>query len=377
MHNPALSIRSRIFIILGACAGFSAAATVVGLIVALSHSPYRPPCARALIHVQLGASAIACAMAGFGIVSLVGVVCGALARMTGKFEEISNTLDITKRSARPRIGEFARAAAAFDRLLARIEASVISVHDSTESVVRATEEIVARNRDLSSSTEQQAASLDSTTARLHRLTLTVSQNSEHANNVNTLAASASELAETSSQKAAALLAAIEEVSRHSIKIAEINDLIEGIAFQTNILAFNAAVEAARSNEGGRGFAVVAAEVRGLAQRAYGAAKEVKALVDASNTSVQQSLEQAFSVRDTVDRLMDGIARTSILAGEIAAASADQATGIDEIAGALSQMNIATEHNVELVHRGAAIALSLQTDAANLRFTVGRFALRSE
>lgn len=377
MSRRALSIRSRIVVILGACAGCSAWAVVAGLLAIARYSPNEPASARALVQTQVGASAAVCAIAIFGMVSLTSIVCGALARMTSKFEEISCTLDMAKRSARPRIGELAKAAAAFDGLLARIEASVISVHDSTESVVRATDEMVIGNLDLSSSTEQQAASLDRTTARLRQMTHTVHQNSAHANEVSGLAASASELAAISGQQAAALLAAIEQVSRHSLEIVEINDLIEGIAFRTNILAFNAAIEAARSREGGRGFAVVAQEVRGLAQRAYAAAKEVKGLVDVSSASVEQSLVQAVSVRGTLDRLMDAITQTSGLAGEIAAASSDQARGIDEISEALSHMNAATTHNVGLVQRGAATARSLQAEASNMRATVARFRLRRQ
>jgi len=158
---------------------------------------------------------------------------------------------------------------------------VSEVRSGTDNIANASGEIASGNLDLSSRTEQQAASLEETASSMEELTSTVKQNADNANRANQLGRSASEVAIQGGEVVSQVVDTMEEINESAKKIVDIIGVIDGIAFQTNILALNAAVEAARAGEQGRGFAVVAAEVRNLAQRSAGAAKEIKILIDTS------------------------------------------------------------------------------------------------
>jgi methyl-accepting chemotaxis protein len=162
------------------------------------------------------------------------------------------------------------------------------------------------------------------------------------------------------------------IEQGSKRMAEIIGTIEGIAFQTNILALNAAVEAARAGEQGRGFAVVAAEVRALAQRSAGAAKEIKALIDESVAQIAEGGREAAAAGKVIDEIVASVQRGNQLVGEIAAASAEQSSGVDEINKALVQLETVTQQNAALVEEAAARSHLFQEAADGLTQIVERF-----
>ena len=164
---------------------------------------------------------------------------------------------------------------------------VTSVRQGSEGVASASAQIAQANHDLSARTEQQASALEQTAASMEQLSATVRQNADSAAHANQLAMSASATAIKGGEVVAQVVTTMKGINDSSNKIADIIQVIEGIAFQTNILALNAAVEAARAGDQGRGFAVVASEVRTLAGRSAAAAKEIKSLIHTSVERVGQ------------------------------------------------------------------------------------------
>jgi len=174
-----------------------------------------------------------------------------------------------------------------------------------------------------------------------------------------------------------MVASIREISTSSASISEITGLIEGIAFQTNILALNASVEAARAGQHGRGFAVVAAEVRSLADRASSAAKEIKDLIESSVILVQDSSRRAADATAVMEKVKQEIRRVSDLVNEISAASGEQSQGIEQVNEAVHRMDKMTQQNAALVEQSAASAHSMFEQATSLVRSVSVFKLERE
>jgi methyl-accepting chemotaxis protein len=251
------------------------------------------------------------------------------------------------------------------------------VRAGTGTIALASNEIAAGNQDLSSRTEQQAGSLEETAASMEELTSTVRQNADNARQANKLAADAAAIAGQGGAMVADVVTTMGAINESSRKIADIIGVIDGIAFQTNILALNAAVEAARAGEQGRGFAVVASEVRNLAQRSATAAKEIKVLIDDSVRKVQDGTGQVDRAGATMNEIVDSIGRVTTIMGEIANASEEQRTGIEQVNTAVVEMDRVTQQNAALVEEAAAAAGAMQDQAAQLSDVVGTFRLARE
>jgi methyl-accepting chemotaxis protein len=152
------------------------------------------------------------------------------------------------------------------------------------------------------------------------------------------------------------------IQKGSSRIAEVIDLVDGLAAQTNILALNAAVEAARAGELGRGFAVVAAEVRTLAGRSAQAAKEIALLIRASNERVDAGSTLVTQARDTMTEIATHIQRVTEIMGEISVASAQQSASVSQVERAVTDLDEATQRNAALVEQMAAAAGNLKQRA---------------
>jgi methyl-accepting chemotaxis protein len=256
----------------------------------------------------------------------------------------------------------------------QLQEIIASIKEATDAINTAAQEIASGNQDLSARTEEQASSLEETASSMEQLTSTVKQNAENANNANRLASEAQQVAEKAGAVVGQVVETMSAIHQSSSKIADIIGVIDGIAFQTNILALNAAVEAARAGEQGRGFAVVASEVRNLAQRSAGAAKEIKTLISDSVEKVEVGGRLVDTAGQTMDEVVSSIKRVAQIMTDIAEASREQSSGIEQVGLAIGQMDEMTQQNAALVEQAAAAAESLEEQARNLASAVAVFRL---
>ncbi|MGO4503187.1 MULTISPECIES: methyl-accepting chemotaxis protein [unclassified Dyella] len=269
------------------------------------------------------------------------------------------------------LGELLDALRTMDERLSTI---VGEVRHGAGSVSSAAQQIARGNDDLSQRTQEQASSLEETASSMEEMTSTVKQNAENASHANQLASATRRQAEHGGEVAAQASSAMREINDSSRKISDIVSLIDEIAFQTNLLALNAAVEAARAGEQGRGFAVVATEVRNLAQRSAGAAKEIKGLINDSAEKVRVGSSLVDQSGKALADIVDSVKKVTDIVAEIAAASQEQSAGIDQVNHAVLQMDEMTQQNAALVEEAAAAARAMQEQAGELARQVGFFQL---
>ncbi|WP_052025233.1 methyl-accepting chemotaxis protein [Asticcacaulis sp. AC402] len=238
----------------------------------------------------------------------------------------------------------------------------------------ATAEITAGTNDLSQRTEQQASSLQETASSMEEIASTIKQNADNAQQASKLAGTASQVAGKGGEVVSQAVQAMSRIEASSQKISDIIGVIDEIAFQTNLLALNAAVEAARAGDAGKGFAVVAAEVRSLAQRSSGAAKDIKTLIAASGNEVKDGVRLVNDAGGALTEIVGSIRQVAEIVSEIAAASKEQSVGVEEINTAVSQMDEMTQQNSALVEENAASSRMLQDQAENMHSRMAYFSL---
>ncbi|MFG6462845.1 methyl-accepting chemotaxis protein [Roseateles sp. DXS20W] len=262
--------------------------------------------------------------------------------------------------------------ASLGEMQAALAQVVAQVRNASDSIATGSSEIATGNADLSQRTEEQASNLQQTASSMEQMTATVKNNADTAVQANQLAASASAAAERGGEVVGRVVMTMDEITASSRRIADIIGVIDGIAFQTNILALNAAVEAARAGEQGRGFAVVAGEVRSLAQRSAGAAREIKGLIGTSVDRVENGSRLVSEAGATMQDIVSQVKRVADLIGEISSATAEQTLGIGQVSTAVAQLDQVTQQNAALVEESAAAADSLRYQADRLAEVVRVF-----
>jgi methyl-accepting chemotaxis protein len=322
-------------------------------------------------------------MAGVVIVALLVGIAATWWITRGIVRPLGHAVEVAERVARGDLSgklppaphdETGRVITALGNMREGLRRLANEIRRSAALVSEASEEIYRGNTDLAARTEEQAASLEETAASAEQLTATVKQNSENAGRASALARDASRMAEDGGRVVGSVVETMDGIHASSRQISEIVGLIEGIAFQTNLLALNAAVEAARAGEHGRGFAVVAAEVRDLSRRCSESAKQIRNLVRDAVGRADAGAKLAGEAGKAMAGLVDTVKGVSALVAEIAGASEEQRSGIEQVNTTIGQLESVTQRNAALVERINAMTDSLLNQSHELLQATSRFRL---
>jgi methyl-accepting chemotaxis protein len=308
-----------------------------------------------------------------GLNQLLGIVSsglGDLARVMNAIAKGDLSQDITAEYE----GTFGRLKSDTNATLEQLREVVGHILESSTAINSAAQEISAGNLDLSSRTESQAGSLEQTASSMERFNTSVQRNAQNAQQANELSSTANQRIRRGGETVRSVVGTMDGIQESSRRIADIISVIDSIAFQTNILALNAAVEAARAGEQGKGFAVVALEVRQLAQRSAQAAKEIKTLILDSMSKVDGGARLARQAGVEMNEVVESFHQVAALISEIANASLEQSTGIDQVTRSITQIDAMTQQNAALVEQAAATTESLEDQARELAHAVSIFKL---
>lgn len=282
--------------------------------------------------------------------------------------DLSSSVEVTAS------GEAAELQLALVQLNVTVRTIVRDVKDEVTHLMGGTQEIAAGNLDLSSRTEAQASNLEQTAASMEEINGTIRQTAQVSDEGALLAKETAQLAHRSHEAVLSVGVTMKEISESSRRIGDIIQVIEGVAFQTNILALNAAVEAARAGDQGRGFAVVAAEVRALAQRTAEAAKEIRRLIEESRARVEMGDQRAAEAKARMDEAMASVERVSALLSDISLSAKEQAVGASQVSEAVSQLDSITQQNAAMVEELSAASSALNAQVSRVSQTIRVFKL---
>ncbi|MBN2280042.1 MAG: PAS domain-containing protein, partial [Candidatus Marinimicrobia bacterium] len=255
-----------------------------------------------------------------------------------------------------------------------LDEALQNIATSVEQVAAASNQVAKGSQQLAEGSNEQASAIEEVSSSLEEMSSMTQQNSDNANQAKTLAESAQKAAIDGKNNMDQMSAAILKIKESSDETSKIVKTIDEIAFQTNLLALNAAVEAARAGEAGKGFAVVAEEVRNLAQRSAEAAKNTAQLIEESVENADQGVKITKVAADGLNSIVESVKKTNDLISEIAAASKEQAVGIDQVSTAVQQMNKVTQDNASNSEESASAAEEMSSQAVSMQSQVGEFRL---
>lgn len=281
-------------------------------------------------------------------------------------------LDCAIRTAFP--AEYERLRVDFNDAVAVLAEVMGEVSAASESVRVGSSEIASAASDLSDRTSSQAAALEQSAASVRSISDAISETAKIASDARHNAQLTEKEAVEGGEVMLRAVSAIEEIQRSSHRMEEIVSLIDGIAFQTNLLALNAGVEAARAGDAGKGFAVVATEVRSLAERSAGAAKEIATIIKGSGADVANGVEMMTRTKSALEQIVDRTGTLAAMIDSIAVSAGDQAAAIQQVNVVVAQMDTSTQQNAALVEQSTAASRSLADEAVRMGTLVGRFTM---
>jgi methyl-accepting chemotaxis protein len=268
--------------------------------------------------------------------------------------------------------DFVVMAKTYNQAVEALRATLSEVRSAAHEINGGTANLSSSADDLARRTEQQAAALEESSRALRHLSDVVRGTAANAKETSQSVNETEAFAVRSGEVVARAVGAMGEISRSSNKIATIIGVIDEIAFQTNLLALNAGVEAARAGEAGRGFAVVAQEVRELAQRCAGAAREIKQLISASATQVESGVNLVEETGEALTKIIAHVSDVRKLVAQISSAAAEQSTGITQVTQAVHDVELITQQNAAMVEENNAEIRGLRHRVEDLTQKIGRF-----
>ena len=323
---------------------------------------------------------------GFAVLAVLAAAVLALRITRSITAPLRDALEATRRLAEGdlthapqsrRQDETGRLLAAMGSANHKLGALVGSLHHSSDNVLQRAHEVLIGSQELAARTEEQVAALQQTAASMEQVSASAQQTSEATAQANSLAATAARTAQSGGRDVEENIQLMRALADSSQRINDIIRVIDGIAFQTNILALNASVEAARAGEQGRGFAVVAGEVRSLASRSAQASQEIRALINASVERVDAGSKLVAQAGSSMQEIVDSVQKVADIMDEIAAASQEQSSGIALVNQAVTQMDVVTQQNANLVQEASRSAADLVGEANRLRQAVEGFRVLAE
>jgi methyl-accepting chemotaxis protein len=261
------------------------------------------------------------------------------------------TGDLTQRMSGAYRGKFAELSKSVNEMSARLSELVIEISEQCQQVAAAAQSMADQSNELQGRVEQQAASLEETAAAMEQISATVRSSAENSSAASRHASSTARKAAEAGKVVESAVSAMGEISEASSKIEDIVAVIDGISFQTSLLALNAGVEAARAGESGRGFAVVASEVRALALRSSEASKDIQALISLSSERIGKGVELVEATGQTLLEVVGEVEDMSGRMKTLEGATTEQATGVGEVTGAINQLDGITQENARLADMG--------------------------
>lgn len=262
----------------------------------------------------------------------------------------------------------------FNTSIAAFQATLEEVLASTGHLTNSSAEMQEASSNLAKRTEQQAVALEQTSAALEEITATVKQSAAHMNETRDLVHDARACTTASAGVVNDAIGAMKRIEETSSEIGTIIGVIDQIAFQTNLLALNAGVEAARAGDAGKGFAVVAQEVRELAQRSAGAAKQIEQLISTSSAVVKNGVHLVGETGEALRKIESFVSSINEKVDALTSASNEQSIGISEVQAAVASIDKMTQQNAAMVEESSAISIALAQSAAHLAELVKRFKL---
>ncbi len=312
-----------------------------------------------IVFVLIGASI------AMGAVLMSRMVLGHIRKIQAVIEKLSRgelAGDLELETGKDEMG---RLMGSLGDLHQHLKVIVGEVNKSSDQVGSMANNISVDNMNLSNLTARQASTLHETTESMSQIADSVRKNAENAQRASELANEATDVAREGALAITNTIGSMGQVDASSQKISEITAVIDSIAFQTNLLALNASVEAARAGEGGKGFAVVANEVRNLAQRSAGSAKEIKGLIEESVERVDAFSKQVDVSGEALAEIVGAVREVSEVVDKMAQANQDQSMRVNEVNQSINEMSSMTESNNSVAMGVASYSTKLKDQANHL------------